>query len=62
VLAWSAIPLGALVGAAAVQEFGVVHVYAAIGLISAAIAASFWFSPLREADRYSASISSSGAS
>lgn len=53
VLAWSAIPIGALVGAAAIQITGsVADVYAASGLLTAFIAAAFAFSPIRHGDRY----------
>jgi Major Facilitator Superfamily len=53
VLAWSAIPLGALAGAAVIKATGsVVGVYAGIGLTQAAIAAGFAFSPIRHGDRY----------
>jgi Transmembrane secretion effector len=53
VLAWSAIPLGALAGAAAIQLSGsVIDVYAATGLLTAVIALSFAFSPVAHGDRY----------
>lgn len=53
VLAWSAIPLGALAGAEAIEATGdVAAVYVAVGLLTAAIAAAFWFSPVRDGDRY----------
>jgi len=53
VLAWSAIPLGALVGAAAIRLTGdVAAVYAAGGILTALIALAFAFSPLRHGDRY----------
>jgi predicted MFS family arabinose efflux permease len=53
VLAWSAIPLGALAGAAAIQFSGSVgHVYAAIGTLTALIAVLFAFSPVAHGDRY----------
>jgi predicted MFS family arabinose efflux permease len=53
VLAWSAIPLGALTGAAAIRiTHSVVGVYAVSGLLTAVIAIAFAFSPLRHGDRY----------
>jgi Transmembrane secretion effector len=53
VLAWSAIPLGALAGAAVIKLTGsVVDVYVASGALSATIAALFAFSPIRHGDRY----------
>lgn len=53
VLAWSAIPLGALAGAAVINATGsVVGLYAAMGFAQAAIAAAFAFSPIRDGDRY----------
>jgi hypothetical protein len=53
VLAWSAIPLGALAGAGVINTSGNVRaVYAGMGLITAAIAASFAFSPIRHGERY----------
>ena len=53
VLAWSAIPLGALSGAAAIQLTGsVTDVYAAIGALTALIALSFAFSPVAHGDQY----------
>ncbi len=53
VLAWSAIPLGALVGAAAIQLSGSVGgVYAVIGSLTALIALSFAFSSVAHGDRY----------
>jgi MFS family permease len=53
VLAWSAIPLGALAGAALIQATGnVAAVYAGIGLLTAAIAAAFAMSPIRHGERY----------
>ena len=53
VLAWSAIPLGALAGAAAIRLSGsVADVYAAAGTLTALIALSFAFSPIRRGDRY----------
>lgn len=53
VLAWSAIPLGSLAGAAAINLSGnVTGVYAVIGGLTAAIAIAFAFSPVAHADRY----------
>jgi predicted MFS family arabinose efflux permease len=53
VLAWSAIPLGALVGAAAIQLSGsVTGVYAVAGALTALIALSFAFSPVARGDQY----------
>ncbi len=53
VLAWSVIPLGALVGAAAIQLSGsVTDVYAATGALTALIALSFAFSPVAQGDRH----------
>ncbi|MBI2709942.1 MAG: hypothetical protein HYX34_09640 [Actinobacteria bacterium] len=53
VLAWSAIPLGALAGAALINATGDVRVvYFGMGVLSAAIAAAFAFSPIRRAERY----------
>lgn len=53
VLAWSAIPLGALAGAALIRlTSSVSDVYAASGALSAVIAALFAFSPIRHGDRY----------
>jgi MFS family permease len=53
VLAWSAIPLGALAGAAVIRATGdVAGVYAGMGLLTAAIAAAFAFSPIRHGERY----------
>jgi MFS family permease len=51
VLAWSAIPLGALAGAAAVSLTGVRTVYVGIGVLTALIAAGFALSPIRHGDR-----------
>jgi hypothetical protein len=51
VLAWSAIPLGALAGAVAIPIFGIRAVYAATGIATALIAALFAFSPIRDGDR-----------
>lgn len=52
VLAWSAIPAGALAGAAVMAATNVSAVYAGVGAIDAVIAAAFWLSPIRHADRY----------
>jgi predicted MFS family arabinose efflux permease len=53
VLAWSANPLGAFAGAVAINlTHNVAAVYAAAGLLSAAIALGFAFSPIRQGDRY----------
>ena len=53
VLAWSAIPLGSLAGAAAINLSGsVTGVYAVIGGLIAAIALAFAFSPVAHGDRY----------
>ena len=53
VVAWSAIPLGALAGAAAIRITGnVAGVYFATGLLTALIALGFSFSPIRHGDRY----------
>jgi MFS family permease len=53
VLAWSAIPLGALLGGWAIDRTGsVALVYGVIGASVAVIAASFAFGPLGHAERY----------
>jgi hypothetical protein len=53
VLAWSAIPLGSLAGAAAINLSGsVTGVYAVIGGLTAALALAFAFSPVAHGDRY----------
>jgi MFS family permease len=52
VLAWSAIPLGSIAGAAAIAASSVTTVYALIGVLSAAIALAFAFSPVGKGDRY----------
>jgi MFS family permease len=53
VLAWSANPLGALAGAAAIERTGNVRlVYCAIGILIATIAIGFAFSPIRHGERY----------
>jgi hypothetical protein len=52
VLAWSAIPLGAITGAKIIEATdNVAAVYVGIGLLTAAIAAAFAFSPVRDGDR-----------
>lgn len=62
VLAWSAIPLGALAGAAAIRLSGsVADVYAVTGGLTALIALSFVFSPVRHGDRYLAEAAASAA-
>jgi hypothetical protein len=62
VLAWSAVPLGALAGAAAIRLSGsVADVYAATGALTALIALSFAFSPVRYGDRYLAEAASAKA-
>lgn len=53
VLAWSAIPLGSLLGGYAIQRTGnVVLVYAAIGVLTVLIPLAFSFTALGHADRY----------
>jgi MFS family permease len=53
VLAWSAIPLGALLGGVAIQKTGSPElVYAVIGVITCAIPLVFFFTPLGHADQY----------
>ncbi len=52
VIAWSAIPLGSIAGAAAIGATSVTTVYAAIGVLVAAIAVGFARSPLRKGDLY----------
>jgi MFS family permease len=60
VLAWSAIPLGAILGAQIIEATGdVAAVYVATGLLTAAIAAAFAFSPVAEGDRYLAEAAAS---
>jgi hypothetical protein len=60
VLAWSAIPLGALAGAAAIQLTGSpAAVYAVTGALTALIALSFGFSAVRHGDRYLAEAAAS---
>lgn len=52
VLAWSAIPLGAMAGAAAIRLSGnVAGVYAVTGALTELIALSFAFGPIRRGDR-----------
>lgn len=53
VLAWSAIPLGALLGGLVIQETNnVTLVYAGIGVLTFLIPLGFAFTPLGHADRY----------
>jgi hypothetical protein len=53
VLAWSAIPLGALAGGYAIERtHNVALVYAAIGVLTFLIPFAFSFTPLGHADRY----------
>jgi MFS family permease len=53
VLAWSAIPLGALLGGFAIERTGNPElVYAVVGVIMCAIPIAFSFTPLGHADRY----------
>ena len=54
VLAWSAIPVGALLGGAIIKATGnVAAVFAGIGIIEALIAAFFWaFTALGRAEQY----------
>jgi hypothetical protein len=52
VLAWSAIPVGTILGGYAITWVGVVDVYAAIGVLTLLIPLAFWFSPLGHADDY----------
>jgi hypothetical protein len=52
VLAWSAIPLGAVAGAAAINASSVTTVYALSGVLSATIALAFALSPVGKGDRY----------
>ena len=53
VLAWSAIPLGAITGAKLIEATdNVSAVYVGMGLATTAIAAAFAFSPVRDGDRY----------
>ncbi|HKT04622.1 MAG TPA: MFS transporter [Rugosimonospora sp.] len=61
VLAWSANPLGALAGAAAIEETGNVRlVYLVIGILTATIAIGFAFSPIRHGERYLAEAAGAG--
>jgi predicted MFS family arabinose efflux permease len=61
VLAWSAIPLGALAGAAAIQVSGsVTGVYAVTGALTALIALAFAFSPVAHGDQYLAAAAGIG--
>jgi MFS family permease len=53
VLAWSAIPLGAIAGAKVIEATeDVAGVYVGMGVLTAVIAAAFWMSPVRDGDRY----------
>jgi uncharacterized BrkB/YihY/UPF0761 family membrane protein len=53
VLAWSAIPLGTLLGGLAIQRTGnVALVYGVIGALVVLIALAFSFSPIGHAERY----------
>jgi hypothetical protein len=53
VLAWSAIPVGALAGGWAVERTGsVALVYGVIGVLVALLALAFSFGPVGHADRY----------
>lgn len=53
VLAWSANPIGALVGAWAIERTGdIAFVYAVIGAITIVIPAIFFFTPLGRAEQY----------
>jgi hypothetical protein len=53
VLAWSAIPLGAIAGAWLIEATDDVGaVYVGIGMATTAIALAFAVSPIRDGDRY----------
>lgn len=52
VLAGSAVPLGALAGARVIEATDVATVYVGTGLLTAAIAAAFTLSPIRDGDRH----------
>jgi MFS family permease len=52
VLAWSSVPLGALVGGAVISAVDVGPVYVGIGGIVAVLATGFFASPLGRAERY----------
>ncbi len=52
VLAWSAVPLGSIAGAAAINASSVTTVYAVIGVLIAAIALAFTVSPVGQGDHY----------
>jgi hypothetical protein len=59
VLAWSAIPLGALAGAAIMRATGeIAAVYVGAGLLTSLIACGFSLSPIRHGDRVLAEESS----
>ena len=62
VLAWSAIPLGSLAGAAAIDLSGsVTGVYAVTGGLTAALALAFARSPVARGDRYLAEAAARGS-
>jgi hypothetical protein len=62
VLAWSAIPLGAIAGAAVIRATGdVAAVYAGMGILTAVIAVAFAFGPVGKGDRYLAEAARHGA-
>jgi hypothetical protein len=52
VLAWSAIPLGSITGAAAINVSSVTTVYAVIGVLTTVIALAFTLSPVSNGDHY----------
>ncbi|MGI8695834.1 MAG: MFS transporter, partial [Mycobacteriales bacterium] len=52
VLAWSAIPVGSLIGGFAVARYGVGAVFVVIGVVSVVVAVGFRWSPLGSAQRY----------
>jgi len=62
VIAWSAIPLGTLLGGIAIEQSGDVRlVYAAIGVATTLIAFAFRFTAIGNADRYLPGADSNGA-
>ena len=62
VIAWSAIPLGTLLGGIAIEQSGDVGlVYAAIGVATTLIAFAFRFTAIGNADRYLPGADSNGA-
>jgi predicted MFS family arabinose efflux permease len=62
VLAWSAIPLGALLGGWAIDRSGsVALVYGVIGAMVALIALAFSFGPLGRTERYLPTATPDGA-